>query len=251
MLNSCRQHQCLATLFLGLYALPVYSTPLDQANSTSAIHSQQTQKPSAELNNPLLDQYRSITRQTDALTIYNRHLQDMLKSQTEEKTSLVQQLKDIEVTKKEIVPLILHMLDSLEQFVQMDLPFLAEERQQRLKLLKDMVVKADISDAEKFRRIMEAFQVENEYGNTIEAYKGNLVLNGVNSSVDFLRLGRVALYYQRLDGSETGFWNKEKRSWQTLASDYRGAIHDGLRIARKETAPDLLTLPVPAPEAAQ
>jgi hypothetical protein len=98
---------------------------------------------------------------------------------------------------------------------------------------------------------MEAFQVENEYGNTIEAYKGNIVLNGTTSSVNFLRLGRVALYYQRLDGSETGFWNKEEKRWQTLPADYRNAIRDGLRIARKEAAPDLLTLPVPAPEAAR
>ncbi|MCL7422819.1 MAG: DUF3450 domain-containing protein, partial [Methylobacter sp.] len=68
-------------------------------------------------DNPLLAQYRDVSRQTAALTIYNRHLQDLLASQAQEKTSLEQQLKDIEVTKQEIVPLILHMLDSLEQFV--------------------------------------------------------------------------------------------------------------------------------------
>ncbi len=199
----------------------------------------------------MLAQYRAVSRQTAALTIYNRHLQDLLASQAQEKTSLEQQLKDIEVTKQEIVPLILHMLDSLEQFVRMDLPFLPEERQQRLAQLKALVVRPDSTEAEKFRRLMEAFQVENEYGNTIEAYKGNIVLNGTTSSVNFLRLGRVALYYQRLDGSETGFWNKEEKRWQTLPADYRNAIRDGLRIARKETAPDLLTLPVPAPEAAR
>jgi len=202
-------------------------------------------------DHPLLAQYRAVSRQTAALTIYNRHLRDLLASQAQEKTSLEQQLKDIEVTKQEIVPLILHMLDSLEQFVRMDLPFLPEERQQRLAQLKALVVRPDSTEAEKFRRLMEAFQVENEYGNTIEAYKGNIVLNGTTSSVNFLRLGRVALYYQRLDGSETGFWNKEEKRWQTLPADYRNAIRDGLRIARKETAPDLLTLPVPAPEAAR
>jgi len=251
MLIFCRQHKCLATFFLGLCALPAYSTPLNQASTTAAIQSEHKANASVDQGNNLLAQYRTTLRQTEALTIGNQHLKDLLTSQKEEKSSLELQLKDIEVTKKEIVPLILHMLDSLDQFVKMDMPFLPEERQQRLKLLKEMVVKADISNAEKFRRIMEAFQVENEYGNTIEAYKGNLVLNGINSSVDFLRLGRVALYYQRLDGSETGFWNKEERRWQTLPSHYRRAIHDGLRIARKETAPDLLTLPVPAPEAAK
>ncbi len=251
MLIFCRQHRCLATFFLGLCALPVYSIPLNQANTAPATPSEQQADTPVNQGNSLLEQYRSITRQSEALAIYNHHLQNLLQSQSEQKASLEKQLNEIEVTKKEIVPLILRMLDSLDKFVQLDVPFLPEERQQRVKLLKDMVVKADISNAEKFRRIIEAFQVENEYGNTIEAYKGNLVLNGVNSSVDFLRLGRVALYYQRLDGSETGFWNRQERRWQTLSSNYRRAIHDGLRIARKETAPDLLILPVPAPEAAQ
>ncbi|MDZ4152244.1 DUF3450 domain-containing protein, partial [Methylicorpusculum sp.] len=106
-------------------------------------------------------------------------------------------------------------------------------------------------EAEKFRRILEAFQVENDYGNTIEAYRADIDLNGTTSSVDFLRLGRVALYYQRLDGSESGFWNKEKKQWETLSSSYRTTLRNGLRIARKETAPDMLKLPVAAPETVQ
>lgn len=233
---------------LALCALAAPGQAVSAAGAAST--APQAEAPGAP-GNPLLAQYRAVSRQTAALTIYNRHLQDLLASQAQEKTSLEQQLKDIEVTKQEIVPLILHMLDSLEQFVRMDLPFLPEERQQRLAQLKALVVRPDSTEAEKFRRLMEAFQVENEYGNTIEAYKGNIVLNGTTSSVNFLRLGRVALYYQRLDGSETGFWNKEEKRWQTLPADYRNAIRDGLRIARKETAPDLLTLPVPAPEAAR
>jgi hypothetical protein len=245
MLISSRPPSCLAAAMLALCAL---AAPGQAVSATGA--APQVEAPGAP-NNPLLAQYRDVSRQTAALTIYNRHLQDLLASQAQEKTSLEQQLKDIEVTKQEIVPLILHMLDSLEQFVRMDLPFLPEERQQRLAQLKALVVRPDSTEAEKFRRIMEAFQVENEYGNTIEAYKGNIVLNGTTSSVNFLRLGRVALYYQRLDGSETGFWNKEEKRWQTLPADYRNAIRDGLRIARKEAAPDLLTLPVPAPEAAR
>jgi hypothetical protein len=112
-----------------------------------------------------------------------------------------------------------------------------------------MMVRADVTHAEKFRRILEAYQIENDYGNTIEAYKADLTMNDVSSSVDFLRLGRVALYYQRFDGSETGYWNKEQKQWQTLSTDYHNAIRNGLRIARKETAPDLLTLPIPAAEA--
>ena len=108
-----------------------------------------------------------------------------------------------------------------------------------------MITRADVTNAEKFRRIIEAYQIENDYGNTIEAYRANIELAGKISSVDFLRLGRVALYYQRLDGSETGFWNNTEQRWEELPSEYRNPVRQGLRIARKEAAPDLLTLPVP------
>ncbi len=247
MLNSSRHHTCLAAAFLGVCALSVQAAA--PARETAATIAQPAVP--GDQKNTLQEQYHSVTRQTDILQTYNQHIKDMLASQVEEKASLEKQLQDIEVTKQEIVPLIVHMLDSLDQFIQLDLPFLPEERKQRLSQLKELVTKADVSNAEKFRRIMEAFQVENEYGNTIEAYKANIVLNGVTSSVDFLRLGRVALYYQRLDGSETGFWDKEEKRWQPLSSGYSNSIRNGLRIARKETAPDMLIVPVSAPEAAK
>lgn len=250
MLISRRQKHCLAMAFWGLCALPVHSaTPTQPTGAGNAAAKITT--PTGNEEKSLLEHYRSVTRQTDVLKIYNQHLNDLLGAQAAEKTSLEKQLKDIEVTRQEMLPMILKMLDSLERFIAIDLPFLPEERKQRLALLKEMMLKTEVTDAEKFRRIMEAFQVENEYGKTIEAYKGNIVLNGITSAVDFLRLGRVALYYQRLDGSETGYWNKEEKRWQTLSSDYSGAIRNGLRIARKEIAPDMLIVPVPAPEAAK
>jgi hypothetical protein len=199
----------------------------------------------------MLDEYRSITRQAETLRTYNKHLQDLVASQEQEKSSLQKQLADIEITQREIVPLILRMLENLEAFIKLDLPFLPEERQKRLANLKQMVLRADVTNAEKFRRILEAFQIENDFGKTIEAYRANLTLNNTESSVDFLRIGRIALYYRRLDGSETGLWNKEKKAWESLSSDYNIPIRNALRIARKEVAPDLIALPVLAAEAVQ
>ena len=239
----------------SMLALPAYTEPLndainvEQATNNAAVQSQKTINKLSDKTQKMLEQYRSANHQTETLITYNKHLKDLLNSQETEKTSLEQQLKDIENTQREIVPLILRMLDSLEQFISLDLPFLPEERKQRLTKLKAMMIRADVTHAEKFRRIVEAYQVENDYGNTIEAYRADLTIKGVSSSVDFLRLGRVALYYQRLDGSETGYWDKEQKQWQTLSTNYRNDIRNGLRIARKETAPDLLTLPIPAAEA--
>ncbi|NOQ35608.1 MAG: DUF3450 family protein [Methylococcaceae bacterium] len=243
-----------ALFAIGLLSQPCFSEPLDeaisveQATQQAAAESQQKIDTLNQQTGTLLEQYRFATRQAENLQVENKHYQKVLKHQQLEKASLEQQLKDIAVTQSEIMPLILRMQTNLEEFVEMDLPFLPKERQQRLTKLKSMMLRADVTKAEKFRRIIEAYQIENEYGNTIEAYKDEIDLNGTKSPVDFLRLGRVALYYQRLDGSESGFWNKAEKRWQTLPDSYRNSIRNGLRIARKETAPDLLVLPIPAAE---
>jgi hypothetical protein len=103
-----------------------------------------------------------------------------------------------------------------------------------------------VTGAEKYRQIMEAYQIETEFGRTIEAYRGTIDLEGRETTVDFLRFGRIALVYQSLDETESGAWNQMTRSWMPLDTDYRSSIRNGLRIARKQSAPDLIRLPLPA-----
>jgi len=257
MTCSHRYIQYLIFSVCSFTSISAYSEPLNSAINietainSAAIKSQKKINSLSKKTKKMLDQYRSATHQTETLLTYNKHLKTLLASQEQEKVSLEQQLTEIETTQREVVPLILRMMDSLEKFVSLDLPFLSEERSQRIAKLKAMIIRADITNAEKYRRILEAYQIENDYGNTIEAYRADLTLDGVTSSVDFLRLGRVALYYQRFDGSETGYWDKEQKQWLALSNDYRNSIRKGLRIARKETAPDLLVLPISAAEAGQ
>jgi len=197
----------------------------------------------------MLDEYRQNLREAKTLKAYNDYLAQLVDSQVQEKRSLEKQMLEVDVTQREIVPLMLRMLEYLDAFVGFDLPFLPEERQARLKRLKDLMIRADVTTAEKFRQVLEAYQIESDYGRTIEAYRADLVIENLERPVDFLRLGRVALYYRSLDGGETGIWNQATKSWDNISGEYTKAIRDGLRIARKEAAPDLLTLPIPAPEA--
>lgn len=242
----------VSSLFFSLSPLSLTANTLSQAiqveNSThsAAVLSQKKINTLDDRTRKMLEQYRAAKRQTKTLLSYNAHLDTLLVSQEQEKQSLIQQLEQIEITQREIVPLIINMQKSLEQFVALDLPFLPKERQERLQKLKAMMSRADVTTAEKFRRLIEAYQIENSYGNTIEAYRGNIELDGQESSVDFLRLGRIALYYQRLDASETGFWNAQEKRWQTLDSSHTNSVRQGLRMARKETAPNLLALPINA-----
>jgi hypothetical protein len=140
------------------------------------------------------------------------------------------------------------MLDSLEIFIQLDTPFLLTERTERLERLRNMMERSDVSSAEKFRRVIEAYQIENDYGRTIEAYKGSVPIDGNPQEVDFLRIGRVSLAYQSVGGAHTGAWDKEVGGWVELdASEFKNQVSDGLRVARKQVAPDLLVIPVAAP----
>ncbi len=254
MSSSCRPIAYTAFIF-GLLSLPCYAEDtlekvihIEQATQKAAAESQQKINDLSLEAAQLLAKYRFAIRQTENFQQESQHLAAVLKNQAKESESLQQQIKDIAVTKAEITPLILRMMESLESFIGLDLPFLAIERQQRLKKLQSMMLRADINTAEKFRRILETYQIENEYGNTIEAYKAEITLDNTKIPVDFLRLGRIALYYQRLDGSETGFWNKTEKRWQVLDTNYSTVIHNGLRIARKEASPDLLILPITAAE---
>ena len=199
----------------------------------------------------LLHEYRHTIRQNQNLEVYNQQLEKLVDSQLAEVTSLQQQLKDIEVTQQEITPLMLRMIKTLEDFVALDVPFLPEERQQRLTQLRTTLDRADVTISEKFRLLLEAYQIENDYGRTIEAYRGELK-SGTTKTVDFLRIGRVVFIYQTLDGQELAQWDQSKRSWQPLEQHYQSAVNKGLRIARKQRAPELLMLPVSAPvEASQ
>jgi hypothetical protein len=195
----------------------------------------------------LLAQYRTALKQIDSLDLYNAQMRDLIAAQDQELASLQEQIDRVQLVGRSVTPLMLMMIDSIEKFVKLDLPFLIEERTKRVEELRKLMARPDVTTAERFRQIMEAYQIENEYGRTIEAYRGTLALDGQETTVDFLRFGRIALLYQTLDEAQTGMWDPQAKAWTPLDSSYRSPVRQGLRIARKQTAPDLVSLPLPAP----
>jgi chromosome segregation ATPase len=199
----------------------------------------------------LLARYRTTLKQIDSIRVYNGQLRGLIGSQEEELASLQDQLDRVEEVGRSVTPLMLRMIDALEATVDLDIPFLLEERTEDVAALRKLMTKAAVSTSEKYRMIMEAYQDENEYGRTIEAYRANLEIDGGEVKVDFLRFGRIALVYQTLDGRQSGVWNKQTKSWDQLDANYRTAVREGLRIARKQSAPDLIRLPLPVPAGGQ
>ena len=194
------------------------------------------------------DEYRQILREIEGLEVYNTLLERQVARQVEQKDEVRASIDQVTVIQRQIVPLMDRMITGLEQFVELDVPFLEKERKNRVSTLRSLLERQDVSVAEKFRRVMEAYQIENEYGRTIENYKGSLEIDGLVREVDFLRIGRVTLVYQTTDGQNQGVWDQANGEWVALGSEYRNRIRQGLRVARRQLAPELLLLPVPAPE---
>ena len=195
----------------------------------------------------LVSEYRQAVAEADSINKYNQTLTVQVQSQVDEIAFVEGQLSEIETTGREVQPLMEKMLATIEQFVALDMPFQPEERQKRITSLKEMMDRADVSISEKFRRIVEAYQIEMEYGRTLEAYQGKLGEGDAARTVQFLRVGRVALLYQTMDGKETGYWDAEKKAW-VVDNEYRSALKRGFEIANKQGAPDLIVVPVPAPK---
>lgn len=249
--------KCVKPLFL---ASVIASSMLAQANeldkvlqssdkiNQSASASQQKIDGIADTMQTRLQQYKTLNKEIDGLAIYNNQLSKQVNNQLTELQTLAQSMDDVAVIERQITPLMLRMIAGLEQFVQLDVPFLADERAKRVATLKTMMDRADIASSEKFRRVLEAYQVEVDYGRTIEAYTSLLNVEGKEREVDFLRVGRLDLIYLTRDGKQAGIWNKETKQFQSLPDSNISQINKALRIARKQLAPDMLTLPVQAAE---
>jgi len=164
--------------------------------------------------------YRAALKQLTALREYNAQLEKLIDGQKKEMVSIRQQIEDVTNVDRTIMPLMFRMIDALEQFVKLDVPFLSDERRARIANLRALMDRSDANPAEKYRKILEAYEIENEYGRTIEAYEGEMDINGESRTVAFLRIGRVALVYQTLDGEESGAWDRTQTQFVDLNGDF-------------------------------
>lgn len=192
----------------------------------------------------LISRYNSELARYEDLKTYNDNMRELLTSQAAEKSRLEQELTEIEVVRRSVVPLMVEMVDVLERFIELDQPMLKDERQARLDELKKNLTRSDVEIAERYRRVIEAYQIEADYGQTIEAYEGPLTLADRELTVDYLRVGRVGLYYLSLDRETGGIWDPAAGEWVALADSQLDALDFAVRVARKQAPPNLVPLPL-------
>ncbi|MYA17182.1 MAG: DUF3450 domain-containing protein [Gammaproteobacteria bacterium] len=193
-------------------------------------------------------EYRLRLHELDGTRRFNDNLERTIADQDREKASLSRQIDDFGDLERGIVPLLMDMVDDLERFVALDMPFRLDERRANAKRLRELMDRADVTIAEKYRQVTASYQDEVAIGRNIESYSGELKIAGATRTVDFLRVGRVLLAYQTLDREETGYWDTSTRQWRTLDSGYRRPVTLGIRIARGLAPPDILALPIAAPQ---
>ena len=192
----------------------------------------------------LLADYQSTSKEYDSLKLYNDQVQKIINSQIEEIENILIKIDELDQTNQRIVPFMLRMIDGLENFIQLDIPFLIDERTDRLNNLKVTMDRGDVSTSEKFRLIVEAYKTELEYGRTIEAYRDNIIIDDVETSADFLRVGRIALTYLTVDGSKGGYWDTNSQTWEKASSSIKRSTEDALKVASKQAPPALIKIPV-------
>lgn len=190
------------------------------------------------------NEYQSAITQVSNLEKFNETLRKTILSQQQQKELLQSQFSGIVNLEKNIVPMMTDMLDALESFIALDLPFLLTERENRVKKLRVLLAEADVSNSEKYRRVLEAYQIENDYGRTIEAYDATLDGSDDGQLVSFLKIGRIAFVYQTLDASESYRWSPENSQWQMLDPLYDDDIHMGIKMANEQLPSNLLFVPV-------
>lgn len=263
-------------LALALMACPAFAAPdaaqapetlkaasaaLDQAVATQAdsveeaAASQARVDESREQTRELLATFRNRSRELESLTRYNDHVERMLASQEQRIADTEDDLAAAALTERELIPLLERMVESLRRFVVLDLPFERAEREAQLEALAAVIDDPEVTSAEKLRRILAAYRRELDYGRNLAAYRiplpasssaGKLPSTADAPTVDLLRVGRVALFYQSLDGRRLGIWDPAQGEWKALPARWRQPLAKALRVARKQSAPDILTLPFPA-----
>ncbi|MBY6197137.1 DUF3450 domain-containing protein [Vibrio hangzhouensis] len=241
---------------LTLYALPLLSlssttnaSDLDSARTIEAQTITQSAQSQIRINKSsdkafeLKSEIALLEQEVANLTIYQQHLQAIVADQQQEMRSIDAQLAQISDTRQGVVPLMYQMLTGLEQHIQQDKPIRLEARLARLDELKSLMPQADVSDAEKYRRILEAYQIEMDYGIKLGSYRSQINVGRIIEA-EQLYLGRVSLVARSLDRNLYWSWDVDQQRWVSIDTSLASHIDQAFAIAHKQASPSLLELPV-------
>lgn len=254
--QKARRAQSLGNLVLAyaitmllpnaLTAAPGITESLQEAQAMTAdgARSQASIDQTRHETEQLLQEYRQLSANLQQLAINHRQLSEIHQQQQIELASLETQLAQVTATELDIVPMLFASIDWLETTIANDLPFYSAERQERILRLKKSLLASNISLAERYRRVMEAYQIESEFGYTLDTYRDEITFENQTRQVNMLRVGRLGLYFETLDGKAGGRWDNPSKQWQQVTGDDLKHVKQGILIALKQRPQSLLILPI-------
>ncbi|MDA8621035.1 DUF3450 domain-containing protein [Psychrosphaera sp.] len=201
-----------------------------------------------EQTTELMFEYRDVVAETEINKVYNDHVAKLVAAQNDEIKSLEDQIAEIENTKRNVVPLMYRMIDMLEKFVNADMPIKLDRRVARVEKLRATMINPNVSTSEKYRQVLEAYQIEKDYGTAVEAWEATENLGGQEITADFVHVGRIALIAQSKDLKSAWVWDNSTRGWTKLGDEYLKDVTLTIRMARKQAPYELIKLPIFAAE---
>jgi len=253
-MSKVSKKSLIATAMVGALALAgsniAAADALTDLQQAEAKIFKQSAKSQVKINNiyeqtqDLLADYRNTVDSADVLRGYNDHVQRMVNDQKANIASLQKQIDGIDKIKQGVIPLMYKMVDSLEKFIELDVPMSIERRQERVANLREVMDSSTVTVSEQFRLVLEAYEIEASYGTVFDAYQGEIDLNGRTLTADFVHMGRIAFLAQSLDAKQSWLWNNDTRAWEELGDEYSKHITDAIRMAKKQLPPNMIKLPV-------
>tara|TARA_B100001121_G_C18591486_1_gene574875 strand:- start:284 stop:1051 length:768 start_codon:yes stop_codon:yes gene_type:complete len=210
-------------------------------NQTLSANSQDKIDKTERQTDKLVNEYKVVNKQVEGLKLYNAQKRIQIQAQLDLMDKLDEQLVQVVVMQRQIPPLAQKMLDTLETFINLDTPFRAEERRARVDLVRSSLAKPKVTASEQVRQVLEAYNIEAEYGRKIDTYEDKLADGTV---VNILVIGRIGMFYQTKDERTSGRWDNETGTWEELSGSYRKPIRDAIRIAKKLAPTDMMMMPV-------
>ena len=245
-------------LAVALSATSVSYAQLEDVVNTGEAKVKDAQKSQAKVDKIVdssqarLVEYRSLLKQVDGLKVYNNQLSTQIESQMALISKFENSTAQVALIERQMLPLIMKMVESLGQFVDLDLPFHEQERAERILFLEENIEKSEVDISEKFRQVLEVYQIENEYGRKMDSYSQIITINGQEHDVNVLRVGRIAMVAQTKDTKLSAVYDNATKSWVELDNGvYRNSIKNGIKMANKQASIGVMTLPISAPKGAK
>lgn len=239
-----------AVLFAAMGAPALAQSQLGQALNTGEEATRRAEQVQQQINqldderSDMVREYRTLLQRRDAAELYALQQETVVASQRREIESLTEQLGRIDEITAETVPMLMQMITDLETFVAADLPFKMDVRQARLDGLNAAMADATVPNPERYRLIIQAYQAELEYGNTIDTWQTVQMVNDQEQTVDMFQYGRVALVWITSDDSQGARWDRNTGAWVPLDRSMIPHVREGIRVAAGTKQQEVLFGPV-------